>query len=249
MKNESLPVVLTGATGSIGREIARGLCEKGESLILACRNMEKAEAFAGELIEEYPGISVCCRHLDLESPENVRKFAAGLNGKISGVICNAGIMCRNYRTDRKGREMSMAVNFFNTVLLAQLLIPKIKDGGALVFTTSLTRFMIPGSRLVMDIDAEHFSQLGSYAVSKKAVTLAARELAGQYPPARLRINCADPGIVDTGMIRMGRWFDPLADIFFRPFIRKPRSGSVPAIRAYYAGGTGKIYCKKNIREN
>ena len=35
--------LLTGATGAIGKEIARALAEKAEKLILAVRNVDKAE--------------------------------------------------------------------------------------------------------------------------------------------------------------------------------------------------------------
>ena len=55
------------------------------------------------------------------------------------------------------------------------------------------------------------------------------ELARRCPG--LRINLADPGIVDSNMISMGRWFDPLADILFRPFCKSPQKGARPALAA------------------
>lgn len=44
------------------------------------------------------------------------------------------------------------------------------------------------------------------------------------------MNAADPGIVSTNIIRMDMWFDPLTDLFFRPFIRTPREGAETAIK-------------------
>ena len=44
------------------------------------------------------------------------------------------------------------------------------------------------------------------------------------------VNAADPGIVSTDIITMHMWFDPLTDLFFRPFIRTPRQGADTAIR-------------------
>ena len=41
--------LLTGATGAIGKEIARDLASKGEKLILAVRNMDKANELREEL--------------------------------------------------------------------------------------------------------------------------------------------------------------------------------------------------------
>ena len=57
-------------------------------------------------------------------------------------------------------------------------------------------------------------------------------LARRYP--QFRINVADPGIVDSNMITMGRWFDRLSDLLFRPFIKTPEQGAAPALRALHA---------------
>lgn len=242
-----MPIVLTGATGSIGSAIARALCGRGESVILACRNREKGESLAAGLREIYPDASLRVELLDLKDEKSVRKFASAVPRQLSGVICNAGIMQRVYTTDVSGRELTMSVNFYNTVLLASLLIPSIVKGGSLVFTTSLTRYMPVSLQRGLEVDASNFSQLGTYALSKKALTSAARQLSAEYPASRLRVNCCDPGVVDTGILRMGRWFDPFTDILFRPLVRKPAEGAEPALRAYYAEGTGHIYCRRAIK--
>ena len=74
-----------------------------------------------------------------------------------------------------------------------------------------------------------FSQLGTYARAKLAMLRFSMELARRCP--QLRINLADPGIVNSNMISMGRWFDPLADILFRPFCKSPQKGAGPALAA------------------
>ena len=45
----------------------------------------------------------------------------------------------------------------------------------------------------------------------------------------ITVNAADPGIVSTDIITMHQWFDPLTDIFFRPFIRTPMQGASTAV--------------------
>ncbi len=74
-----------------------------------------------------------------------------------------------------------------------------------------------------------FSQLGTYARSKLALLRFSRELARRNPG--LRINLADPGIVNSNMIDLGHWFDPLADFLFRPFCKSPERGVQPAVSA------------------
>ena len=144
---------------------------------------------------------------------------------------------RRYAADAQGRELSLAVNYHNTRLLTDLLLCT----GRLrrvVFTTSLTRFYYRPWRYRAEATADTFHQLRTYGLSKRAITDYAARL---HASGRVEVTCADPGVVDTGMITMQRWYDPLANIIFRPFIRSPRRGAVPALRAL-AGPSGYIYC-------
>ncbi len=228
-------VLLTGATGGIGREIAAALASAGESLILGCRNAEKARSLVAALPGEHEVVEI-----DLASEKSVRAAVAALEGKkLKGIIHNAGTMERRFRTDEQGREMTMAVNYWNTQLLTELLLPRLEEGGRIVFTTSLTRY-IPFLSKSPEVREKDFSQLLTYARSKKALTRYAAALAAQG----VGVNCADPGVVDTGMISMDRWFDPLADLFFRPFIRSARKGAEPALRAFSSPRTGRIFCRR-----
>ena len=56
----------------------------------------------------------------------------------------------------------------------------------------------------------------------------------------ISVNAADPGIVDSDMITMHSWVDPLANLFFRPFISSPRKGAIGAI---YAASSPEIFTK------
>ena len=71
------------------------------------------------------------------------------------------------------------------------------------------------------------------------------ELAERLHGKGITVNAADPGIVATDNITMHKWFDPLTDIFFRPFIRKPKKGASTAIGLLLdkkeAGVTGQLY--------
>ena len=61
----------------------------------------------------------------------------------------------------------------------------------------------------------------------------------------VKVNCADPGVVNSKMITMHRWFDPIADVLFRPFISSPAQGAKPALKALSTSLTGMIFtCNK-----
>ncbi len=231
-------VLLTGATGGIGREIAAALAAQGERLILGCRNARKARELASQLPGEHDVVE-----LDLADGKSVSAAAEALKGrKLKAIVHNAGTMERRYRTDSQGREMTMAVNYWNIRLLTELLLPQMVRGGRIVFTTSLTRY-IPFLSKSLEVSEKEFSQLLTYARSKKALTRYAAELSRRLAGEGIGVNCADPGVVDTGMISMDRWFDPLADKLFRPFIRNARKGAEPTLRALSSPRSGLIFCR------
>ena len=71
------------------------------------------------------------------------------------------------------------------------------------------------------------------------MTLFTIDLANRVKDKGIIVNAADPGIVSTNIITMHMWFDPLTDIFFRPFIRTPRQGAATAISLLLDEETGK----------
>ena len=75
-----------------------------------------------------------------------------------------------------------------------------------------------------------FWRIPVYSNTKLAITLFTLELAKRTRELGITVNASDPGVVDTEIIRMQMFFDPLTDLFFRPFIRTPRQGADTAIR-------------------
>lgn len=245
-----LPVVVTGATGGIGTEIALALASLGVPMILPCRNEKKYETLRERILAAYPAAQISYVALDLNRAQSVRDAAAAIAGKqLAGIVNNAGIMCRHFTLSADGSETTLNVNYFNTRLFNELLLPQIAHGGALVFTTSVTRKAGHTDVLPEEVTEKDFSQLGTYGLSKKLITRYALALAPEAAAYGVRVNCADPGIVNSGMITMHRWYDPLANIFFRPFIRPARKGAVPALRALFSPLTARIFTLRHIHRN
>ena len=259
-------IILTGATGAIGTALAHRLAAATRqplspfyrhTLLLACRNREKAQRLREVLENDHREVRCEVAELDLADEQSVRRFAASPLIKASSSLTlmnNAGVMRREYGTDAMGRELSLAVNYFNTRLLTELLLreERVKSGESrvesgeeprvrrVVFTTSITRCLYKPFRERAKVSETEFHQLRTYALSKRLITDYAATL---HASGRCEVACADPGVVDTGMIRMQRWYDPLADLFFRPLIRTPWRGSLPAWRAL-TSEPGYIYCAR-----
>ena len=158
---------------------------------------------------------------------------------ISGLLNNAGSIFRDYALTPEGRERTFAVNYYGPKELTEAILPMLLPGGIVVNTISITAFISSLSDADFQPDPKRFGQLRTYGKAKLALLRYTRELAAGHPD--LIVNATDPGIVNSNMIAMGRWFDPLADVIFRPFCKSPAKGAIPAINAITSGLSGRYF--------
>ena len=214
----------------MGAAATRALAGQGHDIVMACRNPRKAEDVRRAILSDLPGANIDIRMLDLASLRSVRAFADGLGEeRITALFNNAGVISRGYSLTSEGLENTFAVNYYGPFLLTGLLLPLMQPDAHVVNMVSLTcRFVSIGMQSLRP-RPEEFSQLGTYARSKLALLRFSQELSRRHPG--LNVNLADPGIVNSNMISMGRWFDPLANAVFRPFCKSPERGVKPALSA------------------
>lgn len=159
-----------------------------------------------------------------------------------------------FHTTSEGFERTVSVNYMGPYLLTRKLIPLMVRGARIVNMVSCTY-------AIGKLDFPDFFHRGKtgtfwripvYSNTKLALLLFTFELSEQLREKGITVNAADPGIVSTDIITMHKWFDPLTDIFFRPFIRKPKKGASTAIGLLLdekeAGMTGQLYVN-NHRKN
>lgn len=233
------PIIITGASGDIGAAATEALVRRGEAVIMACRNCSKASAVRDKIIQHVPSAQIEIEELHLDSFASVREFAARMQGRsIKAIFNNAGVISRDYRLCEDGFEESLTVNYLSPYLLTRLLLPALGSEGRVVNMISLTCDLARLDRNFFSEREKSFSQLGSYASSKLALMLFSIELSRR---CGISVNMADPGIVSSSMISMGRWFDPLADIFFRPLCKRPGRGAIPAVEAILSDKHSRIF--------
>ena len=237
--------IVTGAGGSIGQAITRALASEGRNVIMACRNIAKDSPICDKINNECSG-NVRIMQLDLASLDSVAQFAHAIGSEditVEALINNAGIILKHYTTTQQGIETTIGVNFIGTYLLTRLLAPSIKQGGHITFTTSLTRYIGKVDHHFFDLTAHIYGRFKAYSRSKLATTLLTAHLAQELAPRGIYVNAGDPGVVDTGMIRMDAWFDPIADRLFRPIISTPQRGATSALCATGSSVSGHIFEK------
>lgn len=81
----------------LGKTTAQALAACGAKVILACRNMKKAESARQEIIQATGNQNVICKELDLASFRSVRGFANELyetEDRVDILINNAGLLSK-----------------------------------------------------------------------------------------------------------------------------------------------------------
>jgi NAD(P)-dependent dehydrogenase (short-subunit alcohol dehydrogenase family) len=120
--------IVTGANSGIGFEAARALSHKGGTVVLACRNRDKALEALERIRSGQPGAKVEVGELDVASQASVRAFAERFlreHGRLDVLVNNAGVMAIPRRETIDGFEMQMGTNHFGHYALTGLLLRRL----------------------------------------------------------------------------------------------------------------------------
>ena len=233
--------IVTGSTDSMGSVITRKLAEQGKAVLLASRDIAKAENYATQLRKVTRNKDITCLQLDLNSFELVNDFVhrlRALNRPIAALINNAGLLPRRSEISPDGFEHAVQVNYLSTALLSMQVYPLIQEGGSIILSTSVSRRFVS---LPYEFPAvSHFTPWGAYAQSKLALTLFSIYMSSIMKTRRVAVNCVNPGLLKSGAIAMSRWMDRVPDYLSRN-IPSPEAGVVPTLRALESKETGYIF--------
>ncbi len=214
-------VIITGANSGLGFETTKQIAEKGTDyqLIMACRNMEKAQAAKDEILKQVPDANLICLELDTSSLAKVRAFVEAfkkLNVPLYGLVCNAGIAGRTVHKTDDGFSDIFETNYLGHFLLTQLLLPLMNDDSRIVTVSSerhdtpLKGVAWPGvEALAYGGNAQVDSM--SYPFSKLCMILFSYELERQLANAgkKIVVNTVNPGVmIETGLSKNKSRFTP-----------------------------------------
>jgi NAD(P)-dependent dehydrogenase (short-subunit alcohol dehydrogenase family) len=194
--------VVTGATGGIGLEIARGLGRRGADLILPCRNLAKGERVVHDLRVAAPGAHIELVEADLEDLESVRRAAAAIARLAAGrgvrlLVENAGIWPRTYATTRQGHEIAFGVNVLaHFTLRRELEAAGVLEGARIVVLTG--DIYVLASACAPDFRWRGaLGGMQAYCRSKLGNLWIAAELVQRRPGFEVRV--VHPGVVATNL--------------------------------------------------
>lgn len=188
----SKTVIITGASGGIGSEIAHVFASEGWNTAIMYRNSE-SEAYELKNELENLGASVFCEKCDVADYKQVKAFVEKTEqmlGSADALVNNAGVALQKLFCDVTDEEYD---NIFNTNVkgsfnCCKAVLPSMinNKSGKIVNVSSM--WGICGSSCEVH-----------YSASKAAVIGMTKALAKELGPSSINVNCVAPGLIDTKM--------------------------------------------------
>jgi len=126
MEIEAKTVLLTGATGGLGRAMALRLAAGGARVIVSGRS----QAALAELADELPGSGHSVAVADLGRADGALQLAAEV-GTVDCLVANAALPATGRLTELSGEQVArmLRVNLESPILLTQALLPGMLESG------------------------------------------------------------------------------------------------------------------------
>ena len=225
--------IVTGANSGIGFETTKALAAKGAEVVMACRNLQKADFAADSIRAQFPGAQLTVMQLDLADLESVRAFAEAFSrdfDKLNLLINNAGVMVPPFSKTKDGFELQFGANHLGHFALTGLLMPHIRatPWARVVNVSSGAHRM--GKLEFDNLQAEKgYKPWAAYGQSKLANLLFMRQLNVYFAREQLDAlaAAAHPGYTGTNLQSTSGVFKYLNPVLGQ----KPEMGALPTLYA------------------
>ncbi|HXE31247.1 MAG TPA: glucose 1-dehydrogenase [Terriglobales bacterium] len=222
--------IVTGGARDIGRAICLQLARCGAQVAFCYRESEAAAAETLAALRQ-TGAAALAVQADVTRPADIARFLAAAHSAfpapIDILVNNAGGLLARRKMDEMDEafwDAVMAVNLKSTFLVTQSVLPRMRDGGAIVNQASQAARDGGGPGAI------------AYATSKGALLSFTRGLAKELGPRRIRVNAVCAGMIAT------RFHDDFTPPETRrrvaaavPLGREGQAGEVAALTAFLAG--------------
>jgi NAD(P)-dependent dehydrogenase (short-subunit alcohol dehydrogenase family) len=192
--------LITGSSRGIGKAIALALATHGARVVVSSRKTESCEAAAAEITAAGgTAMAHACHVGHREQLEALVAATLARFGRIDIVVCNAAAnpyFGPSAKMPDDAFDKIIHTNLRSNMWLCNLTLPGMAErkDGVVIIVSSVAGFV--GSAM-----------LGAYGISKAADMQLARNLAVEWGPQNIRVNCIAPGIIRTHFSR-ALWADP-----------------------------------------
>ncbi|MFN3608151.1 MAG: SDR family oxidoreductase [Hyphomonas sp.] len=194
--------IITGSSRGIGRAIAEAMADQGARVVISSRKPGPCEEVAAEINKKHGDGTAIAIPANISSKEDLQALVDETNktfGQIDIVVCNAA--SNPYYGPMSGISDDaftkiLQNNIISNNWLIQMVAPQMqarKDGAVIIVSS------IGGLRGTPVI--------GAYNISKAADFQLARNLAVEFGPDNIRVNCIAPGLIKTDFAK-ALWDNP-----------------------------------------
>lgn len=241
--------IVTGANVGLGFETALGLAQKEMTVILACRNIDKATVARQDILKKVPNADLDIIQIDLSKLDAVRSFAKNYLEKyqqLDLLINNAGVMMPPFSLTEDGFELQMAANYFGHFLLTGLLLQTIlaTPNSRIVSLSSIAHRS--GKINFDDLQSKKkYSAMQAYSQSKLACLMYGYELQRRLGAAGHTTTIstiAHPGASNTNLAQhLPKWAIALFGLLAPLFSHSAKAGAQPTLWAAVGPAEGGDY--------
>ena len=193
---EGQVAIITGSSRGIGRAIALRMAEHGAKVVVSSRKVAACEEVVKTIQDKYGKDRAIAIAANISSKDDLANLVAETErhwAKVDVLVCNAasnpyygpqaGIADEQFR---KILDNNIVANHWLINLVAPQMIQR--KAGSIIIVSSIGG--LRGSPVI-----------GAYCISKAADMQLARNLAVEYGPHNVRVNCIAPGLIKTDFAR------------------------------------------------
>jgi retinol dehydrogenase 14 len=251
-------VLVTGATGGIGKATAVGLARLGARVGITGRDMARAEAAAAEIRAAANNAAVDAFAADLSSQAEVRRLAREVLDRyprLNVLVNNVGGFWAHRHVTADGLEHTLALNHLAPFLLTTLLLERLKASAPARIVTVASGAHTAGRLDFDDLQGEQkYSGQHAYNASKLANVMFTYELARRLHGSGVTATVLHPGVVRTafGAEDQAAFFTILSPLI-RPLLKTTAQGAATSIylasSAQVEGVTGGYYSNSKPKKS
>jgi len=227
-------VVFIGGTDGMGRVAVEMLFRMGASIVLLGRDESKTAGVISDLQSSGGDGALSFVQCDLLSLESVRASADNLldeTRRIDVLVNCAGANFQERVVTSDGFERNWSVNYLGPVLLARLLLERLRKSAParIVNVSSATEAL--GHIDFDDLDFERgYSPGAAYARAKLALIMFTIDLASELEGTGVTVNALNPGFIKSNLLRDLRGFESIGKVMMNAFASPAEVGADRIVR-------------------
>lgn len=194
MNSNRQVAMVTGATGAIGKAIAKGIAAKGDyTMVLAVRNAEKAERAVAEIIDSTGNEAVRYELVDVSREESIHALAERWKGPVHVLVNNAAVSPPRQEETPEGIEMQFATNVLGYFWMTRAFTEHLKHSAPARVVNVASYYA--GDLALDDVEFERrgYDNRQAYRQSKQANRMLTVAFAERLAPYEISVNVCHPG--------------------------------------------------------